>query len=212
MLDLADPDSDIYADDEQDREIADEVIFKLKKVTPELLASAMKNGQAAAAQRAAMAPPPAPPVAPVAGLPAPPAQPGPVAFNERDVLRALRIEAFEFEDHSTIIEHMDRAYRKTNVYREAPPGIRSLADAYCDWHALLAGGRDPDHPEVGVLLTKHRPRVPGQPPPPLPGSEPPPAGPSESADPGQERSEGLPPVPAAPGPDRSAVGQEATPP
>jgi len=216
MLSIADPDSDVYADDEQDREIADEVIYKLKALKPDALKQAMQAGQAAAEQRMALAPPPMPmPAAPSEpGMPPPPPMaPGPVPFGERDVLRALKIEAFEFEDHSTIVEHMDKAFRKTRYYREAPLALRALADAYCDWHVLLAAGRDPDHPEVpqGGLLTKHRPRPPGQPPPPLPGSEDPASGPSGAADPGQEQSEGLPPVRATAGPDKAAIGEETAP-
>ncbi|HEY6015523.1 MAG TPA: hypothetical protein VIU16_01955, partial [Gaiellaceae bacterium] len=139
MLSLANADSDVFAEDELDREIADEVIYRLKSVTPDALKMAMPQAQAFAQQRAARRQ--------AAGLP-----PTPPMANERDMLRALKIEAFEFEDHAVIVEQLNRAFRKTRAYRELPEGIRALADAFADWHTLLAAGRDPDFPEGSVAM------------------------------------------------------------
>jgi hypothetical protein len=209
MLNLADSDSDVFAEDELDREIADEVIYKLKNVSQDALKLAMQESQGIAMQRAQ--------IRTSAGLP-------PLPPSERDVLRALKIEAFEFEDHSVIVEQLNRGFRKTRSYRELPQGLRALADAYCDWHTLLAAGTDPDFPEGSVSMLAPLPKpgdvpmgpsgmpspvagVPGAP----PGAGMPPGaggvasigvdqrGPAEN---GAERREGLPPVRRPPGPGR----------
>ena len=197
MLSIADPDSDLYADDEQDKEIADDAVFKLKAANPETLKAAIATGQQAADSRAARM------------MPMAQGAPPPAPFSERDVLRAMKIEAFEFEDHQSIVDQVNRAYRKTRAYRDAPAGIRALADAYCDWHVMLAQGIDPDRPG-SMLLTGHVPKPgpngPGGPPTPPPGG---PGGTPPGADPGTETAEGLPPVPSVPGPDKSSVGEAA---
>jgi hypothetical protein len=152
LLNQVDPDNDLYGDEEQDREVADEVCFKLSRVDPKALAAAEAAAQRKTMfdlqQRAA------------AGLPVVPADAGRL---ERNVLRALGVEAFEFENHQRIIEQVDRVYRKTQLYRDSIPGLRSLVDAFVDWHTLLSAGMDPDNPTANVGAQSPAP-APGEPP------------------------------------------------
>lgn len=127
MLDMADPDGDMWAEDELDRENADEAIYKLqnlsleeiKPIYDELMQNAAISG--------------APPTL-------------------RDVLRGLSIEAFEFDNHQIHIEQLNRGLRKTRRYREMPGPLRALVDALVDWHVMLMNGLDPDQPEASLLI------------------------------------------------------------
>jgi hypothetical protein len=139
MLNMVDPDTDLYSDDEADREVADEVCYKLSRVDKDALALAEKTAQQKTMldmqSKAA------------AGLPAVPPDAG---MQERNVLRVLGVEAFEFENHQAIIDQVNRAYRKTQLYRDSIPGLRALVDAFVDWHTLLSAGIDPDNPLANV--------------------------------------------------------------
>jgi len=195
LLNLAEPDNEEWDPDIQDRDNGDDAVAKLQALTVDGVKLAIVQGQQKAAMRA-MASPMAPP------------------FSERDTLRALGIEAFDFDNHAVIIEQVNKGHRKTNAYRSAPPGMRALADAFCDWHQLLAANLDPDNPE-GSALGQPGAAPPGGPgahpgPPGPPGAPPPPgAGPQfggpggptgqSSAPRGTEGAEGLPAVrPTAP--------------
>jgi hypothetical protein len=210
MLNVADPDIDLFSDDEQDRQIADEVCYKLQRIGVEEVQAAMQQGRMIAAQKL------------MSGAPA--AGPG---AEEREMLRALGIEAFEFENHQAIIEQVDRAFRKTQSYRAASPAVRSLADAFVDWHLLFARGMDPDNPTASLAAAAPGPgAVPpdgapgpggGPPPPPQadgspmalkpggvgmgpPGAGAPPLAAPPRGESGPEAKAGLPPVRPAPGP------------
>lgn len=227
MLDLVDPDAELWAEDEMDRENADEVVFKLKNLQIPAVQQArqialMKYGPAL--QASAMAPPP-PPMAPPGMMPpgappgpgamppppmappAPPGSPDPALLMEyeHEVLRNLGIEAFEFDNHLIFVEHINRGLRKTRVYRTWPPPLRAVVDAYVDWHIIL-GGSAPDDPlmqqaarAAGAPLRATE-RANAVPPTSAPGGVGGVAGPISPAlaESGSERSQGLPPVPAPP--------------
>lgn len=206
LLDLGDFDTEIYSEEEQDRQNADEMVFRLQaapaQFAPEVLDQAQ---QLAALERNVM--------------------------SERYVLRALKIEAFPFDNHEIHQQQIDRNLRKTAEYREWPPAKRALTDALWEWHELFKRGGpietpiDPIEPPTGTEVE------PGLPPPipeaaapggggapptaaaMAPGSpaalqgHPPPGGAiggAQDAAPrpesGAERSAGLPGVPKPPGP------------
>ncbi len=202
MLNMVDPDADLYSEDEQDRQIADEVCYKFTRLGEKSLPDAQQKAAAIANKRN---------IGRVnTGLP-------PLPQNERDLLRALGIEAFEFEDHQAIVDQVNKTYRKAQAYRQATPAVRSLADAFVDWHLLLEQGIDPDNPEATKAMQDARatqagppggpggPPPPGGPPgpgggPPPPPGGPPPGPPGHGPEGAPEAAAGLPPVRSAPGP------------
>lgn len=215
LLDLGDFDTEIYADEEQDRQNADEIISKLQQVNPELIPAYMEQAKMLAAKEGNL-------------------------ISPRYMLRACGIEAYTFDNHKIHIQQIDRVYRKTDSYRKAPPSIRALADALVEWHLILD---DPNHgpletplSAVGMVLPPSPPRQPGatgemgESPPDVggpPGAPPaaengmpgspaalsggmppgpggagaPPAASRMNEESGSERAEGLPSVPRPPGPN-----------
>jgi hypothetical protein len=151
LLDLGDFDTEIYSEEEQDRQNADEMIYRLESVPVPLPDGTMQAAMALAEMDGNV-------------------------FSERYTLRALSIEAFPFDNHAIHRQQIDRVLRKTRTYREWPPTKRDLVDALYDWHLLLEGGGPVETPlsqplPAGAL-------TPGLPVPPPTGSDGRPAAPS----------------------------------
>lgn len=142
LLDLGDFDTELYAEEEQDRQNADEMIFKLQTITKELFENSKSLAETLAKDEGNV-------------------------MSERYILRALTIEAFPFDNHEIHQRQIDRTYRKTRDYLEADPWKRALADALFEWHSLLAGGGPIETPlnPADAELPSGTENVPGLPPP-----------------------------------------------
>src|SRR5574341_58760 len=217
LLDLGDYDSEIYADEEQDRQNADKIVLRVQAFTSdpqitEKLAMARQQSEADAAGEGNL-------------------------WSERYLLKALGIEAYPFDNHRIHVEQVDRTFRKTRDYRSSPPQVRAIADALVEWHVLLddpnrgplevpiggdpMGAAAPPRPPgaTGQMGESPPPADPGAMGPRKPGAPPSQGGPqalsggvppggggiapaptSPQQEAGQERAEGLPPVPTPRGP------------
>lgn len=150
LLDLGDFDTEIYSEEEQDRQNADEMVFRLQGAPAEFADDVIEQAKATALKDGNV-------------------------FSERYILRALGIEAFSFDNHAIHQQQIDRNLRKTAEYREWPPAKRALADALWEWHELFKRGGPietplaPEPPPTGTEVT------PGLPPP-IPGEVAGPAG------------------------------------
>jgi hypothetical protein len=207
LLDLGDFDTEIYSEEEMDRQNADEMCFRLQGAPDSFAEDVTLAAQALAQQEGNI-------------------------MSERYILRALKIEAFPFDNHAIHQQQIDRNIRKTAEYREWPLAKRALADALFEWHELLKRGGPVETPVTGIPPPTGTEVIPGLPPPlpdpatgggngqppspqglepgspaALQGGTPPGAGgvggeqvPPSYPESGQERAQGLPGVPAPPGP------------
>lgn len=202
LLDLGDFDTEIYSEEEQDRQNADEMCFRLQSLPAQLAPEKLQEAEALAQQEGNL-------------------------MSERYLLRALGVEAFPFDNHAIHKQQIDRNLRKTAEYREWPRAKRALTDALWEWHDLLEKGgpiETPIEPEVmptgaevtpglppplpeeaaklGAPATGHVPGVPASngSPQALQGGVPPGGGGVGAPEAGAERAGGLPGVPRPPGP------------
>jgi hypothetical protein len=140
LLDLGDFDTEIYSEEEQDRQNADEMIFRLQNAPTQFAPEVIAEAQALAEREGNR-------------------------MSERYVLRALRIEAFIFDNHAIHQQQIDRNLRKTAEYREWPPQKRALVDALFEWHQLLKLGGPIETPINPMPMPTGTEVVPGAPPP-----------------------------------------------
>jgi hypothetical protein len=140
LLDLGDFDTELYSEEEQDRQNADEMIFRLQSAPAQFAPEVVEQANAMAAQEGNMP-------------------------SERYILRALGIEAFPFDNHAIHQQQIDRNLRKTAEYREWPPAKRALADALFEWHELFKRGGPIETPIVPEPMPTGTEVTPGLPPP-----------------------------------------------
>lgn len=228
VLKMIDMPSDLDAfiqEDQVDRDRAEEENAIFLSLTQEHVAAAKENHlikQAAVAPVPQPSLPPMPGALPSPGLPpglpsAPPmvppgmeprgpavqAQPGELALG---MLKALRIEPRDFENHAVHIERHNR-FRKSRRYRELPEPVQALVDEHVDRHLLYIAPPPAMPPMLGGKGGEGEGNSPSVTPSALvPGGAPVgAAGAGAGGEPAADMAAGMPPMPPTPSPMNPTV-------